>query len=257
MLRRMEHMTWLEVQAAAKETDTVLIPIGAVEQQGPHLPLGADTIAAQYIGEKVAERTGALLAPAISVGYSQWFQNFPGMLSINKATLTEVVRQTCRCLAASGFKRQLFINPHLGNDDVIFEVAVELRQEGIQIASVNPWHATNDIVAMGADIGLKEKKFTHAGEIMTSIFMAIAPELVKMDAAVAEAPTTAIPGGSSLGMHKLTFNKMTFAAFRYSDEETNSGSYGDPFAATTEKGWHFANTWVDIISEFVEAFRKA
>lgn len=256
MLRKMENMTWVEVQNAAKETDTVLIPIGAVEQQGPHLPLGADSIAAQYIGEKVAERTGALLAPTITVGYSQWFQNFPGMISINKATLTGVIRQTCRSLAASGFKRQLFINPHLGNDDVIFEVAVELRQEGIIIGSVNPWHVCNDIVARGDDIGLKEKKFAHAGEIMTSIFMAIAPETVRMDLAEAETPVSAIEGCPSLGMHKLSFNKMTFSVYRYSDEETKSGSYGDPFAATAEKGWYFVNAWVDTISDFVEAFKN-
>lgn len=255
MLKKLVNMTWLEARDAAKETDTIVIPIGAVEQQGPHLPLGTDTIAAQYVAEKVAEKANVLVAPTISIGYSQWFKNFPGMISLRKETATEVLRQYCRSLAASGFKHQFFVSPHFTNDDIIAEVAIELRDEGIIIASVNLWHATNDIIK-SKDIPFKEAKFTHAGEVMTSIMMAIAPETVKMKDAVAEYAQSALPGCQSSGLFNVIFNKMTFSVFHYTEESSKSGAYGDPMAATAEKGQQVVDAWIENITEFVKTFQK-
>ena len=255
MLKKLENMSWLEARDAAKETDTILIPIGSVEQQGPHLPLGTDTIAAQYVAEKVAEKANVLLAPTISIGYSQWFKNFPGMISLRKETATEVLRQYCRCLAASGFKHQFFLSPHFTNDDIIAEVAIELRDEGIIIGSVNLWHVTNDIIK-SKNIPFKEAKFTHAGEVMTSIMMAIAPETVKMEKAVAEYAKSALPGCQSSGLFNVIFNNMTFSVFHYTEEDTKSGAYGDPMAATAEKGQQVVEAWIETITEFIKTFQK-
>jgi creatinine amidohydrolase len=255
MLKKLEYMSWLEVRDAVKETDTILIPIGAVEQQGPHLPLGTDTIAAQYVGEKVAERANVLLAPTIHIGWSQWFKNFPGMISLRKETATEILRQYCRCLAASGFKHQFFLSPHFANDDIIAEVAIELRDEGIIIGSVNLWHVTNDIIK-SKNIPFKEAKFTHAGEVMTSIMMVIAPESVKMEHAVAEYAKSALPDCQSSGLFQVIFNKMTFSVFHYTEESTKSGSYGDPMAATAEKGQQVIDAWIETITEFIKTFQK-
>ena len=205
MLKKLENMTWLEVKEAAKETDTILIPVGAVEQQGPHLPLGTDTIVAQYVAERVAEKSNVVLAPSFTVGYSAWFKNYAGLISFSKETLTQVYREVCRSLAASGFKRQIFINPHLGNDDAIADVGVELRAEGIYLSKINLWHNTSEITK-SKNIPFKEAQFVHGGEVMTSIVMACAPELVKMDKAVAEyASKSDIPGWQKQGLfqHRL------------------------------------------------------
>jgi len=255
MLKKLENMSWLEARDAAKETDTILIPIGSVEQQGPHLPLGTDTIAAQYVAEKVAEKANVLLAPTISIAYSQWFKNFPGMISLRKETATEVLRQYCRCLAASGFKHQFFLSPHFTNDDIIAEVAIELRDEGIIIGSVNLWHVTNDVIK-SKNIPFKEAKFTHAGEVMTSVMMAIAPETVKMENAVAEYAKSAIPGCQSSGLFNVIFNNMTFSVFHYTEEDTKSGAYGDPMAATAENGQQVVEAWIETITAFIRTFQK-
>ncbi|MDW7740085.1 MAG: creatininase family protein [Bacillota bacterium] len=255
MLRKMENMTWLEMADAVKETDTVLVPIGAIEMQGPHLPLVVDSLAAQYVAEKVAEKTNTVLAPLINVGTSEWHKYFPGIISLSKTTLLEYLRDYCNSLVLNGFKRILFFSPHVINDDVIASVGLELREKGILVGSVNLWHISAEIV-QNKNIEFEEKNFTHAGEIMTSVIMAIAPELVKMDKAETEYPRTPIPDTPFAGLHKLKYRDTSFSIFRFSNEETTSGSLGNPMAATPEKGQKVIDGWLEVIVPFVGEFQK-
>ena len=255
MIRELEYMTWLEARDAAKETDTVLIPIGALEPQGPHLPLGTDTLAAKYAALKLAEKANVVLAPSINFGYSGWFKGFQGLITIRKDTMTDLLRQYCRSLAESGFKRQLFLSPHLGNNDLIGEVGIELREEGVKMALINLWHATNPIAKI-KNIDFKENVFTHAGEIMTSVMMVITPDSVKMNAAIAEQPKSAVPGCNFGTMFDVNFNGLNYVVYRFSGEDTKSGSYGDPMAATAEKGKQVIDGWLENITEFIENFQK-
>jgi len=257
MIRELENMTWLEVEAAAKQTDTVLIPIGACEPQGAHLPLGTDTIAAKYAAEKVAEKVNAVIAPTLPIGYSQWFKGFPGLMSLRRETLTEVLRQYCRSLAESGFTRQFFFSPHFANNDVITEVGIELLDEGVKIAWINLWWAANAVIG-GKEIAgeFKEPMFKHAGEVMTSIMMVIAPEMVKMDTAVAEAPKTIVPESKWSGIFDVNHKGFNYCVPRYSSEDSKSNAYGDPMAATPEKGQKIIDGWVENITSFIENFQK-
>jgi len=254
MLRELENMTWLEAEQAAKETDTILIPIGAVEPQGSHLPLGTDTIAAKYAALKVGEKANVVVAPAIPIGYSAWFKGFPGLMSLRKETLTEVLRQYCRSLAASGFTRQIFFSPHFGNNDVIAEVGVELRNEGVRVAMINLWHVTNQIIK-NKNLEFKEAHFTHAGEVMTSIMMAIAPEMVKMETAVAEYPDSKVPNGKWAGLFDVNYKGINYSVYHFSGEDSKSNAYGDPMAATPEKGRMLIDGWVESIMDFIEDFK--
>ncbi len=199
MLKRMELMTWKELADAVKTTKTVVVPIGAIEMQGPHLPLAADSMAAEHVAALAAEKAGAVLAPLITVGTSEWHKNFPGMIGLSKESLMDYLRQYCRCLVRNGFTHIFFVSPHTFNDEPIGTVGLELRDEGIMVGSVNLWHVSNEVMA-ARKIDIKEGKFTHAGEIMTSVIMAIAPETVKMDEAVAESPAVPIPGAPFAGL---------------------------------------------------------
>ena len=257
MNRVLENMTWLEAEQTAKETDLVLIPIGACEPQGAHLPLGTDTIAANHAALKVAERVNAVVAPTITVGYSAWFKGFPGLMSLRRETLTEVLRQYCRSLAQSGFTRQLFFSPHFANNDVITEVGIELLDEGIKVAWINLWWAANAVINSKNIAGeFREPIFKHAGEVMTSIMMAIAPETVKMDTAVAEAPKTIVPNCKWSGIFDVNFEGVNYCVPRLSSEDSKSNAYGDPMASTAEKGQKIIDGWVENIAAFIENFRK-
>lgn len=255
MLRRMEHMNWVEWREAAKQTNVAVIPIGAIEMQGPHLPLAADSMAAQYVAEKAAEKANVVLAPLIVVGTSEWHKNFPGMIGLNKQTLMEYLRQYCRCLVRDGFTRLFFVSPHTFNDEPISTVGLELRDEGVLVGSVNLWQVTNELI-QSRKIDIKEGKCTHAGEVTTSVMMAIAPETVKMDKAVAESAASPLPGCPVNGLHKIRFQEMSFSIYRYSNEETTSGALGDPRAASAEKGRQIVAGWVETVAAFLEQFRK-
>lgn len=253
MLKRMELMTWKELADAVKTTKTVVVPIGAIEMQGPHLPLAADSMAAEYVAVKVAEKTGAVLAPLITVGTSEWHKNFPGMIGLSKESLMDYLRQYCRCLVRNGFTHIFFVSPHTFNDEPIGTIGLELRDEGILVGLVNLWHVSAEVMA-SRKVDIKEGKFTHAGEIMTSVIMAIAPETVKMDKAVAEKPSVPIAGAPFAGLHKLKINDVSFSVFRSSNEETKSGALGDPMAATPEKGKAIIEGWVDATVAFLNKF---
>lgn len=253
MLRRMEMMTWIELEETVKTVKTVVVPIGAIEMQGPHLPLAADSMAAEFVAARAAERAGAVLAPLINVGTSEWHKNFPGMIGLTKETLMVYLRQYCECLVRNGFTHIFFVSPHTFNDEPIGTIGLELRDRGIMVGSVNLWHVSNEVM-QARKIDIKEGKFTHAGEIMTSVIMAMAPETVKMDKAVSESPSTPIAGTPFAGLHKLKFKDMSFSVYRYSNEETKSGSLGDPRAATPEKGWAIIDGWVDTVADFLVKF---
>ena len=84
---QLEKLTWMDCQAALEKTDTIIIPVGAVEQHGPHLPLGTDWIHAEYASLKAAERCGVIAGPTIKIGVSENHLDFPGTISFKPQTL--------------------------------------------------------------------------------------------------------------------------------------------------------------------------
>ncbi|MBY3552281.1 creatininase family protein [Modestobacter lapidis] len=110
-------MTFGEVQAALSEgRRDVVVPCGAVEQHGRHLPLDVDAVHAERLGQEVAQRLGtALVAPTIRVGVSPHHMAFPGTVSLQPATFEAVYSDYCRSLAAHGFRTILCFSAHGGN----------------------------------------------------------------------------------------------------------------------------------------------
>jgi creatinine amidohydrolase len=212
-------------------------------------------MAAEYAATKVAEKADAVLAPLITVGTSEWHKKFPGMIGLSRDTLLDYLRQYCQCLARNGFDHIFFISPHVFNDDSVATLALEMREQGVTIGLVNLWHVTAGIAA-AKKVNLKESKFTHAGEIMTSVMMAIAPETVKMDKAVAEAASLPVPGAPMVAWSKYKFQDVDYSIYRFSNEETKSGSLGDPMAATPEKGKVIIDGFVESTVAFLKEFVK-
>jgi creatinine amidohydrolase len=253
--KRMEEMSWVEFEECSKVLDTMLLPIGSVEEEGPHLPLAVDSIVAWEVAGRAAEGCDALVGPLISVGYSGWHAAFPGTLSLSMETLTQVLREIMFALVEQGFKRFICINPHIGNEAPIFSVATELRKKNRAIvAMIDLWRLAGE---MARDIpGLREKGFTHAGEIMTSVMLALRPDLVNMDKAKGEQLRSGIDSMKQGTSRKVSFSGYHVEIFRMSRELTDSGAMGDPTLATREKGEDIIERWVRYIREFVAEFKK-
>jgi len=253
--KRMEEMSWVEFEECSRVFDTILLPMGSVEQEGPHLPLAVDSIVAWEVAGRAGEGCDALVGPLISVGYSDWHAAFPGTLSLSMETLTQVLREIMFALVEHGFKRFICINPHIGNEAPIFSVATELRKKKRAIvATIDLWRLAG---AMARDIaGLEEKGFTHAGEMMTSVMLALRPDLVNMDKAKMERLRSGIDSMKQETPRKVNFSGYHVDIFRMSRELTDSGAMGDPAHATREKGEEIIGRWVRYIQEFVAEFKK-
>jgi creatinine amidohydrolase len=228
--------SWQELEEMDRANTTILIPLGSTEQEGTHLPLGVDTFVAESLAHEVARETGALAGPTLPLGYSEWFLEFSGTISLKPETLTQVLREYTSCLIHHGFRKFIFINGHAGNTTAVDVVARECTMSrSARIAMAEVWKLANSLAADIPD--LQEKSFKHAGEIMTSVMLYLHPDMVSMNRAKVEyvkpgrAPFKA---KSSLGL--ADFKGMEIKVYEGTKTLTESGIMGDPLSAAAHKG---------------------
>jgi creatinine amidohydrolase len=162
---RLGERTWTEL--ADDRLRTVLVPIGSLEQHGPHLPLDTDARIAAAVARRAAAGDPALLlAPPLAYGASGEHEGFPGTLSIGHEALRVVLVELGRS-AARWAARLVFVNGHGGNLPTVPEAVSQLRAEGRDAT----WAGS---VVPGGD--------AHAGRTETSILLALDPTLVRVDA---------------------------------------------------------------------------
>jgi len=141
----------------------LLIPLGATEQHGPHLPLSTDTLIASGVAEAVADvRDDTVVAPALPYGSSGEHSAFPGTLSLGQAALETALVELVR--SAAGFRDVTLVSWHGGNAEPVARAVARLRTEG---QAVHLWEPRVD----GGD--------AHAGWVETSLMLALAPDLVR------------------------------------------------------------------------------
>jgi creatinine amidohydrolase len=161
-------------------TNVGLVPVGATEQHGPHLPTATDTIIATALCNLAAERTGALVLPAIPVGASYGHgTTLPGTLSLVPEMLAALARQWAEWAAMSGLRRLLFVNAHFGNAASLSMATDHLRlfRPDLRVNSVNWWTLDPTVAAESVFDG----DDLHANRSETSVMMTLAPELVHTD----------------------------------------------------------------------------
>lgn len=172
------HMTWPEVADYLRSSDMVLVPVGSTEQHGPHLPLGSDIIDAQAVSLRIAQKTGVLVAPLLSVGISD-YHKLPGTISVTPETFEAVLFDAAQSLARQGFKRILFYNGHGGNAVSLAHVVNRINREtsatAVDVSRMDP---------PPADPLLKKLKLDfHAGVEETSTMLFLSGTLVQMSKA--------------------------------------------------------------------------
>ena len=135
-------MSYTDVKEYLNKSTSVIIPLGAVEEHGPGLPLGTDSIIAEAMARELARRTERLAAPLLSPGMSlSPYMNFPGTISFMPDTFTHMVRDYITALHHHGLRNFLLINGHGGNDGCIKNAMAEIsfRLNGLKYSVVNWW----------------------------------------------------------------------------------------------------------------------
>lgn len=179
-----EKLTWDEAEEICKEVGMVIIPVGSIEQHGPHLPMNVDSSINYEIAKRISRRTGIPVLPPIQPGVSQ-SHHFPGTLYLRPETLTRVLYDVCRSLyEKSGIRKILIINGHMWNQGAILAIRDNARCDfpDIQIRTLNWWDFDREVYRLVAsDCPLGRSLHANIGE--TACMLAISPELVDMDKA--------------------------------------------------------------------------
>lgn len=227
----MRDLTWQEVQATARQPNSVaLIPVGATEQHGPHLPVGTDTIMVEWVCARAAAGLpGVVVCPAIPFGESDNHRAFPGTLSLSLDTLKRVLCEIGHSLFRAGFGAVFIVNGHGGNTQTVAAAALELREQSRQVVAQLMWTAMVD----DAWSVMESEVIWHSDESETSQMLFIAPELVRMERAVNEIPSP-IPFFEFTEEALLT-RKMDLG-LPATHTMTESGTIGEARRATAEKG---------------------
>lgn len=241
MRYRMDEMSWTDFDQRRKDTDTILIPTGAVEIYGPHLPMGADGIAAMAIAERVAEKTGALIAPLLPLGESSALTCYPGTLTLSRETFQIMINEVFLQLINYGFKNFMFITGHAGNVDPISYYCRKYQTEyGIKCGQVDWWRFTN---ANGSNVFELSGYMAHghASECGTSVMLYLRPELVDMEKA-----TRVVPAGD------LNTNYTDFVRYIPLNTRTPNAIVGDATLGTAEKGKQIVEKCVGRIVAYMQ-----
>ncbi len=233
---------WPELQEllAARPTEVGLLPVGAIEQHGPHLPTGTDTLIATAVCERAAALVDGVVLPAVPVGVSYGHgTELPGTLSLSPALLAEVLKAQIAWAAASGLRRILIVNAHLGNAATIGTATDWLRLYApeVRVGAVDWWAADAAVLAEATADG----EDIHANRAETAVVMALAPHLVHTDR-LADADDE---------------DRTADLVFRYTAPSlSTNGVTGRPSEATAELGERLLDLAARAVADRVERGRR-
>ena len=238
MERRVKYMTWVEFDQIRKETDTMIIPSGAYEVYGYHMPLGSDTIVAEEVSMRIAEATGSVVGPWLEVGDSKFLYDFPGTVRVRPENVKAVYTDIIESYIKWGFKKFFIVNVHGANSAPLSLMMEDLIDKyGIKLAMI-PWWQYLPKLAKKA--GLEDATPAgHSGEICTSCMLYLNPKYADMSKA---ANTPQLFHDEYPGIERCV----------HLPEYTKSGTIGNANLGSYEKGKILCETAIDDSVRFIK-----
>ena len=251
------HMNYREVEEYLKHRDSVIIPVGSLENHGLHMPLGTDFLIPDAIARLIDEKSPVLIAPTVNYGATDDLCGFPGTVSIGTDGLIALLKSICDQLYRYGFRHFLILNGHGGNTAAIQAVGMHLYRKGAYLANLNWWLMAGQLNPQWAG--------GHGGGEETAGILAVDPKLIK-------AEYLHLPEDirNDLGDNlpysawaNINYKGVSVTVPREIRDITDNGwlvhSFkGDlPTRATEEWGKEMLATVADYIADFSEEFEKA
>lgn len=224
-----------QVKERVDQDAVVVLPVGAIEQHGEHLPLDTDAFLISEVAKAAAEQaypeTPVLVAPTVNIGCSLHHMQYPGTLSLEYETFISAICEIAACFARHGFSRMLLLNGHGGNTASLTIAANKLMVKNVlkTVVAANYWsliQAEVNNIRESCDGGMG-----HACEFETSLSMFLRPQLVQQESMVRSIPKPRLTG-DSLDLVKGGSVILPWIVHK----DTPSGVVGDPMLATAEKG---------------------
>jgi creatinine amidohydrolase len=238
-----KELTAAELRAKAEAGAVVLMPVGSMEQHGPHLPVGVDTFLSEGLcraaAEALAPEMSVVVAPTLWCGMAEHHMAYGGTFTLDIPTYRAVLGCLLKSLERHGFKRVLIVNGHGGNIAALAAFLPDFAREipGLALRVTTPYEPAQAAIA---PILEDQERVHHACEVETSMMMVVAPDTVRRDKlAEAHGPAhwTPLPAGVA-----------RYVSFR---EATASGVIGDARRASAQKGEKLVATISDAIVAIV------
>jgi creatinine amidohydrolase len=261
--KTLTEMSSAEVAAALEVTRTLLLPVGATEDHGAHLPLGTDAFEAREICRRAAKKLAAagcpvVVGPTIPFGVSPFHMGFAGTVTLTSSTLILVIKEVATSLYRHGFRNICLVHGHDGNLPQMMVAAQDLVAETDDLTVVVMNWMVELAKAYAAGLGRSRKGESHGGEGETARLLVTHPELV--DPAKGKAFYLADDDLRRIQSpeHMKAGGGLFYPTRSYKDL-TPVGSIGDPTLATVEVGERGYDAIVDWIARIVarDFFAKA
>ncbi len=265
------HMSWTEVEDLLTRTDMVIFPVGALEQHGPHLPIGTDFLNGLERAKLIAQRTDVLVAPILLPGNSPYHQAFPGTVTLPAELIQEVYFEAAKSLMQNGFRRFLVLNSHGGNRVISQYIADRINHETEGIAvelgqAAGPFREARDPAS--TDEPAVFDRHGGVGETSTSLYLI--PDLVELGNA--RTATLSAPDHLEAMLPDVVAGDPTalrvFLAESLKAEATGKGtstremtdtgvwSERDLEDSSVERGRRTAEAFVDAAVAFIERWKE-
>jgi len=247
-----QHYTWPELSEVAKKQPVVILPIGSVEDHGPHLPLDTDNFLIWSICEAAAERAAGeiLLLPQMPYGFETHHMDFPGTIDIGMEHLLNFVLDITKSVARHGFQRILIADGHGSNMPILELVARRtiLETDSLCATFIWPSLAIQEIRKVRQS---ERGGMAHACELETSVYLHLDRNRVQMDKASKEIE---LPQSEFMWLDLLEGSPVLL--MDHWTRFSKSGVVGDPTLATAEKGRIIFEAVVEALLRLVREFKN-
>ena len=250
---RYEEFTWPEIREAVAQNRVAVLPVGTVEQHGPHLPLITDVLTSSEMSRRAVEQLPeeAVLMPPVYYSFNEHHMDFPGTIAVEGPTIVNYVTDIGRSLAHHGFRKILLVNGHGSNVPFLDVAARNITNRSAAICAMVSWWS---LIPKELFRELRESEYpggmAHGCELETSVLLYLRGDLVRMDKA----------------QRDINFQKTEFF---YWDLEAGSpvffqewfsrysktGTVGDPTKASRAKGEKFVEAVVERMVRLLRDFR--
>lgn len=231
-----KYLSRAQLTLMIREGAIAILPIGSLEQHGPHLPIGTDTLLAEHLSKAIAKKTKAIIFPSLYYGYSWVWKELEGTVTLSQETLKSIVTESVESIIRMGFKRILLVNGHDSNKMALKYIIRDLAEQYEEQVLNIFYPEMSRIYAKYMESETWHGMF-HADEFETSLMLAMDESLVKMDLAVKEYPD--VPPFYGYDESSLAY-------------VSKSGVFGDATKATKAKGEAMIREFVETILELLK-----